>query len=346
MDAKITKKRLEHLLSYDWIKILITAVAFVMIWMLVFLLTATRVTATERFVIQNYYGVQYGERMNIYGGYSYGVIEAEIVDNMRAGEGTFSDLFASNLELSEGDVVMIADTPRSRQAKKDEQGNELKDAEGNVIYEYGESYLNAMIRTYGSGYFTRLDDSETSKGFFTQMKEYLAKYYRTETESEETKVFSGVSLTKASFDKDSLNEEAVETDFRARVAKNKDKRFKTEAQIVEGVKADKERIRSYLEAYENIFSYLEKGYVELTSVSISVSEERTLEGAYGINLCPSASTTMKNLKEHIYYNDFDGKITADNLNAVFMTFDKLDKDFQYENLLYLNALIQDVCTEL
>lgn len=344
MDAKITKKRLEHLLSYDWIKILLAAFAAVMIWILIFTMTATRITTTERFVIQNYYGVQYGERARIYGGYSYGVIEAEIVDNMRAGGGTFSDLFASNLELSEGDIVLIADTPRNRQAKKDEQGNELKDAEGNVIYEYGESYLNAMIRTYGSRYFTRLDDSETSKGYFTQMKEYLAKYYR--TESEETKVFSGVSLTKASFDKDSLNEEAVETAFRARVKQNKDKRFKTEAQIVEGVKADKERIRSYLEVYENIFSYLEKGYVELTSVSISISEERALEGAYGINLCPSASTTMKNLKEHIYYNDFDGKITADNLNAVFMTFDKLDKDFQYENLLYLNALIQDVCTEL
>ena len=72
MDAKITKKRLEHLLSYDWVKMLITAVAFVMIWVLIFSLTATKVTSTERFVVQNYMGVRYGRSAKIYGGYSYG----------------------------------------------------------------------------------------------------------------------------------------------------------------------------------------------------------------------------------------------------------------------------------
>lgn len=344
MDAKITKKRLEHLLSYDWIKILLAAFAAVMIWILVFTMTATRITTTERFVVHNYFGVQYGEKVKIYDGYSYGVLEAEVVDNLRAGNNTFRDLFTANLELSEGDVLMVADAPKSREAKKDEQGNELKDAEGNVIYEYDESYLHNMLRTTGSRYFTRLDDGENNKGYFTQMQEYLAKFYS--VESEEVKVFGGVSLTKATFDKDSLDEGAVEAAFRARIAKNKDKRFKKEAQIVEGIAMDKARIRSYVEAYETFFSYLEKGYVELTTVSLQITEEYTLTGAYGINLCPSASSTMKNLKDHIYYEDLDGVITADNLNALFMTFDDLDKDFQYENLLYLNALIKDVCTEL
>ena len=343
MDAKITKKRLGHMLSYDWVKILIAAVAVVMVWMLVFTMAATRVNTTERFVVQNYYGVRYGERAKIYGDYTYGVIEAEIVDNMRAGEGTFRDLFTSNLELSEGDVLLVADAPRGRTAKKDEQGNELKDAEGNVIYEYDESYLYNMLRTTGSRYFTRLDDGDNTKGYFTQMKEYLANFY---SFTEEVKVFGGVSLTKATFDKDSLDEGAVEAAFRARIAKNKDKRFKKESQIVEGIEMDKARIRSYLEAYETFFLYLEKGYVELTTVSLQLTEEYTLTGAYGINLCPSASSTMKNLKDHIYYKDLDGVITADNLNAMFMTFDDLDKDFQYENLLYINALIKDVCTEL
>jgi hypothetical protein len=138
----------------------------------------------------------------------------------------------------------------------------------------------------------------------------------------------------------------VEAAFRARVAKNKDKRFKKESQIVEGIEMEKARIRSYVGAYETFFSYLERGYVELTTISIEINEQYTLTGAYGINLCPTASATMKNLKEHIYYKDLDGKITADNLTALFMTFDDLDKDFQYENLLYLNALIKDVCTEL
>ena len=53
MDAKITKKRLEHLLSYDWVKIMFTAVAFVMIWVLVFLLTATKVIHPEHILVGN-----------------------------------------------------------------------------------------------------------------------------------------------------------------------------------------------------------------------------------------------------------------------------------------------------
>ena len=342
MDAKITKKRLEHLLSYDWIKILLAAFAAVMIWMLVFTMTATRITTTERFVVNNYYGVHYGTKAKIYDSYSYGVIEAEVVDNMRAGEGTFRDLFSSNLELSEGDVLMVADAPKSRTAKLDENGNELKDENGKTVYEYGESHLHQLLRYYG-GYITRLDDSDKGKGYFTQMQEYLAKFYRVDGEPT---AFGGTTITKATFDKNSLDESAVEAEFRARVKRTKDKRFKTEAQIVEGIAQDKARIRSYLEAYETFFNYLGKGYVELTTVSVPINEEYTRVGTYGINLCPSEQSPMKDLKDAIYYNTFDGVTTAVNLNALFMTFDKLDKDFQYENLLYINALIQDVCAEL
>ncbi len=342
MDAKITKKRLEHLLSYDWVKIMFTAVAFVMIWVLVFLLTATKVTSTERFVVNNYLGISYGKDAKIYGGYSYGILEAEVVDNMRGGAGSFSDLFGANLQLSEGDVLMVADTPRSRTAELDENGEVLKDENGDTVYKYGDNYLHLLLRTH-SRYITRLDDSEQGKGYFTQMREYLAQFYT--VKSEEEKVFGGVSLTVATFDKDSLNEEAVETAFRARVKKNKDKRFKKESQIVEGIPAEKARIRSYLEAYETFFSCLEKGYVELNNVSVKVTDEFTREGVYGINLCPSEQSPMKDLKDHIYYNNYDNVETAVNINALFMTFDKLDKDFQYENLLYLNALIKDVCGE-
>lgn len=344
MDAKITKKRLEHLLSYDWVKILITAVAFVMIWVLVFSLTATKVTSTERFVVHNYLGVRYGAKSKIYGdtaGYSYGILEAEVMDNMRGGNGAFKDLFTSNLQLSEGDVLMVADAPSKRTAKLDENGKEVKDENGKTVYEYGESYLHNLLRIYGK-YITRLDDSEQGKGYFTQMQEYLAKFYRVVGEPT---VFGGTTIKKATFDKDSLDESAVEAEFRARVKRNKDKRFKTEAQIVEGIALDKERIRSYLEAYETFFTYLGKGYVEINTVSVQIVEGLTREGAYGINLCPSGQSAMKDLKDRIYYTNVEGIPTAENLNAMFMTFDKLDKDFQYENLLYLNALIKDVCGE-
>ena len=351
MDAKITKKRLGHLLSYDWIKILITAVVAVMVWSIVFTMTATRITTTQRFVVSNYLGISYDKLKLDYGVtkedsngvFSYEILEGEAIDNLRGGTSTFNDLFRANMEVSEGDVMMVADAPMSRTAVKDEQGNEVKDAEGNVQYEYGETYLNQLLGSY-STYFTRLDDAEGSKGYFTQMKEYLGRFYP--ILSETVKVYDGVSLTQATFDKTSMDEAAVEAAFRARVKQNKDKRFKKESQIVEGIAKEKERIRSYAEAYDTFFSYLDGGYVQLTTVSVKLTEQITLTGAYGINLCPGANSTMKNLKEQIYYTNFEGTDTAENINALFLNFKDLDKDFQYENLLYLNALIKDVCTEL
>lgn len=344
MDAKITKKRLGHLLSYDWVKMLIAVVAAIFVWVMVFSMTATRITSTQRFVVSNYLGVNYGQGIKLYSDrYSYEILEGEAANNLRGGDEMFNDLFMAEMEIGESDLLMVADVPMSREAKKDEQGNELKDGDGNVIYEYGDSYLkSAVARAFGS--LTRLDDGTNGeKGYFTQMKEYLARFYK--LDSENVKTFGGVSLTVASFQKDSFNEAAVEAEFRARVQKNKDKRFKKEEQILQGIKAEKERIRSYLTAYETFFTYLENGYVTFTETSAKISENLTVSGVYSINLCPKTET-MGGLKEHFYYVDFEGTTTAKNMNVCFFGFEELDKDFQYENLLYLNALIADVCSEL
>ena len=66
MDAKITKKRLAYMLSYDWIKLVLAIVAAIVVWVLVFTTSATRITNTQRFVVCNYLGVQYGQKIKIY----------------------------------------------------------------------------------------------------------------------------------------------------------------------------------------------------------------------------------------------------------------------------------------
>ena len=66
MDAKITKKRLNILLSYDWIKIILVAVAMIVLWSLVFTMTATRVTNAQNFTIFNYTGTSATSRFNSY----------------------------------------------------------------------------------------------------------------------------------------------------------------------------------------------------------------------------------------------------------------------------------------
>ena len=56
MDAKITKLRLSRMLSYDWLKIVGTAVGVIIVWVLIFTMTATRITPAQTFTIANYLG--------------------------------------------------------------------------------------------------------------------------------------------------------------------------------------------------------------------------------------------------------------------------------------------------
>ena len=65
MDAKITKKRLGLLLSYDWLKILGICVAAVLLWSLLFTTMATRATNGQRFEMYLYPGVRFANSVDV-----------------------------------------------------------------------------------------------------------------------------------------------------------------------------------------------------------------------------------------------------------------------------------------
>ena len=335
MDAKITKKRLGHLLSYDWIKMILAVVLAIVVWSLVFTTSATRITNTQRFVVCNYLNTRFAYTATAYDGYSLEIIEAEVVDQMRGGEQTFYDIFNGNMEIGEGDVMMVADTPMSRTEKKDAQGNPVLDGEGKPTYEYGESYYANML-TRMHFRLSRMDDEGASEGYFSQMKSYLGRFY--EIENAQAATYEGI--TYATFKEDTLNVERIESEFRARIKANKDKRYKKEAQIAAAVPQEIERIQSYLAAYKQFFAYVANGDIQFVFTEQQLSDTVTLRGVYGINICPD-ETKLSDLKESVYYVDFDGKTTAQNMMATFLNLEKLDKNYQYENLIYLNALIAD-----
>ena len=58
MDIKIKSSRLKNLLSYDWVKIVLSIVAGVVVWSLLFTTLGTRATVGEQFVF-NVYGNVY-----------------------------------------------------------------------------------------------------------------------------------------------------------------------------------------------------------------------------------------------------------------------------------------------
>lgn len=347
MDAKINKTRLGHLLSYDWIKIILFIVVAVIVWSLIFTMTATRITITQTYSVVNYYGTYFGSKMNNLASYqnslfSYEVIECSMVDVLAGGDGYVATLLETRLTTGEGDVLFApaVNNPSSAVAKKDENGNEIKDANGQTEYEY-TTYLQQFLQ---SSYFysiQRLDDSETENGYFTQMKQYLAKFYAyTETD----KTFSGVTMKVADFNEASFDYATAEQLFRERIQKNKDKRFKKEEQIQAALQDEYKRIQSYAEGYETIFKYLEEGVISFTHSSVQFSESVVREGFYSINVCPNEET-MGGFKEYAFYyaKDSAGKnySTAKDMNAIFLALDGLDLDFQYETVLLINQFVKE-----
>ena len=330
MDAKITKKRLSRLLSYDWLKIVGLAVAVIIFWNLIFTMTATRVRPSQQFTVFNHYANRsfsddfYSEFSKALKGdvFSYEVMETTNNDLSMAGENTLT-LIESRLSTNEGDVMLIPNVPDADTAYEEE--GETK---------YKMNYLQSFLRAYRP-YIYDLDPEEEN-GYFYDLKTYLNGYY-----------------TEGYATAESLDEVKVEKDFRDRARANGDKRFKTEEQLAQGAKKDIERVKKYRDALVKLESHLALGLVEFTDVTVYNNDGSPLyEGKFALNLCPNKDT-MGNLKKQFSYQvtekDEEGKdqvrITAENMNVMFFKTAGTEKSFEYESLLYVVDLIEKCKTE-
>ena len=178
MDAKITKKRLSRLLSYDWIKIVALAVAAIVVWSLIFTMTATRITPAQQFTVFNYYSNNaLGNGFyNVYdktfldGKFSYEVIETNVNDLTTGGRDYAGTLLEARLGTDEGDVMFIPNiNDPSTKVEPTVEGGEPT----NTTYMQGffnnwyyyiadvDEYLNGM-RAYLSAYYTDGDEVENN----------------------------------------------------------------------------------------------------------------------------------------------------------------------------------------
>lgn len=336
MDAKITKIRISRMLSYDWLKIVLASLAAILVWALVFSMTATRITPAQQFSVFNYTGntsFALTDFNNLYNKafedkiFSYEVIELTQND-LAANKEYAGTLMEARTAVEEGDVIFVADIDNPDTAQKDENGE---------IIGYERTYVESLLW----GYYAYLYDLNPEKegSFFYKMEAYLDGFY---TEGWE----------KA----DSLDEEKVKTEFRARV-KN-DKRFKTEAQLLQGEKDDIARIEKYRDALEQFYAWLDEGIISFATTTLT-DGEYTIEGTYTLNLCPDESK-MGGLKKYVaYYEEVienadvatgeEGKThyvqTAKDMSVAFFKFAGVEDGFQYESLLFVNYLIENALIE-
>ena len=336
MDAKITKQRLSRMLSYDWLKIVGVIVAICIVWSLIFTMTATRITSTQRFYVYGYAGNSaFSEKFNaLYNRafdeeFSYEIIE---IGSENLGE-EMNTILEARFSIGEGDLMFIAN------AKNPDDSYTVDGDENTYYYNYTE--------TFARGRFHYLYTLDGENDYFDRYEAYLSKYF-----------IDGNWQTGV------LNEEKVKADFRERV--KKDKRFKTEEQLLQGEKDDIARLESYRKALLEFYVYLnDMKIVKFETVTVAVSETESKELTCYLNLNPTTTSvdengnevcqeTAKGLTDYLsYYEEVvneEGKTekvrTSKNMCVGFLNMDILDKQyrteegFQCEDLLFVNMLIR------
>lgn len=325
MDARITKKRIGQMLSYDWIKIIAFIVAGIFVWTLIFTTAATRLNLAQTFSVYAYIGTspstKFSSRVTsvnkttgLASLFSYDVIETSVLDLASAGDQAYT-LLQARQAIQEGNVAFVS--------MAEMEGEKATDAEGN---EYTPTYLQDLLTQMYSSVFV-LESSETlsKTSFFTQTEEYLSKYFENIENSE------------------TIKEDKIETDFRARIKKQKDKRYKKEAQIKQGIEDEVARIQGYRDNYFAVKGYLEEGIISLqeSTVYMKVGNVTTaFTGYFSINLCPDEQK-MPGLKDLISYKDADGNYTAKDMQLVLLNLIGGEYEYGiYENYAFIRRVVE------
>ena len=346
MDAKITKLRLNRMLSYDWLKIVGTAAALILVWVLIFTMTATSITSAQQFGVCNYTGnatlsSSFSKSyVNAYDNkvFSGEVFETKTTDLTSSGISA-GEILQARMATEECDVMFVSQQASPSTAYTQEVIDPVTGEKKEETY-----YRNTYLETFLAGYRFYLHDLslDGENSFFKQMENYLNKYYVNGYE-----------------DEDSLDEKKVEEDFLARIQRTKDKRYKKQAEINKGLQEAIDRIQKYRKALVSFYDYLDRGVVTLTKTTYTAANENdySFEGTYSINLCPSTDSKerMSSLASLVgYYTTYVADeetgeekqtLTAKDMNICLFNLNGDEEEFLYEGLLYVVYLIDSCCVE-
>ena len=143
MDARITKQRLSNLISYDWIKIVVTIVVACLVLALLFAFTAARPRRAQEFYVYAYTDVSTGSDFSSLkeeledGVFSYDILSV----GTEGFDGSMgSTTYTLRRSVGSGNVLFVTD---NRVYETDEEGQIVLDEEGEPVVET-ESTLYTM----------------------------------------------------------------------------------------------------------------------------------------------------------------------------------------------------------
>ena len=322
MDAKITKKRLGLLLSYDWLKILGICVAAVLLWSLLFTTMATRATNGQRFEMYLYPGVRFANSVDVTSLHerdkndvlSYDVLD---VSSVSLESNTMSTIMAAHFAAGQGDVLFAADIEPTR----DDNGNITA---YNGLDSFIGSYYGNAVWLGADGQPWESPNGDKKANYFADCEAYLNRFYNGDWKNGEP------------------DEDAMRANFDERT--EGDKRYKNDAQRAIGREQEVARIQNLRNAYAKVNEWLTSGSAD-SPISIKTTEllvkdaggePETVEWQYAFDL-----SNIDNLTEFISYRTEDGTGTKEGLCMVVLnTGSSGEEDLRYEPITFLEYLVK------
>lgn len=339
MDAKITKKRLGHQLSYDWIKIAGTCILAVVLLLVLFTTIATRPTAGQTFDFYTFYNVFFHsdelgtlDDLKRGGALSFDIQELNTYEVTSTGyeEMVLSTRFAAG----EGDVLVAADVG---DVYAEDGSGTLTDLSGlkEFLYTYRGNCM--WLGTDGQPY---TDDPAYSgmefSNYFADCAAYLDKYFPGAGYHDAVTAGQYTALdTSATLDTETG---VVEADFRERM--RGDKRFKTEEQIKEGIKDEYDRLENLRDAFVKVWKSVKtNGAVRVNEMTFSVDTNgdgtaETYNWSYSFDI-----SGLENIHNLLYYGA-DGSRAGLNL-CVVRNGSSSEEELRYEPFTLLAYFVNE-----
>ncbi len=326
MDNKITKTRLSNFLSYEWIIMIVVALAGILLFEMAYTMLGVRLSAGQHFKV--YYDVNFSASYT-----NSAKLESMIIDKK-----TYSyDILKSDYEIITGEADIL--------------GIRLSVQEGDIIItDSVEPSADATDKTIRSEHIVDSHDMYTMTGLLDDAKTYLKKFLK-----------DGESGEDISYEK--MDTAKIDAHFLERM--RKDNRFRSDEQKKEGKILEQKRIEKLCKDVLDFEYFLTNApedsfyrYTRYTGRLKTATDEykKELEKAYqkeidegrenavyGINL--GALKAGENDTSADEYFKLNGADSAK--GSVIMAFDFLSyqPDLQFETLSYITEVLRE-CSEI
>ncbi|MBR1676730.1 MAG: hypothetical protein IJ706_05400 [Clostridia bacterium] len=332
MDIKITKARLLNVVNYDWVKMILAALAIIAAWSLIFTTTATRITDGQAFYLtlfEDVYMVSDSNNKLLAKAYSDGDLSFDVLEThteriQQAGNySAFYMLTQIRMTTKEADVLIIGGGNEERDLENKNLSSVQSLASMGKLYNFEEFLDSARAYCVNSKFIVENEDG------YTVNAEEIRKYF--------------------------VQDRIVS-------ARNYRKTYISDEKIEEGVKGEIARIEKIYTSYLGVKRAIEKAKEEGNdilwyTVPTYFEDDKVVEkekAAYGIDLGKlynsylSADEDKKeqlsDLKTVWYTFDEEGQATMDGLVMAAVDFSDTQHDLQYEDLSFIYNIIRNYST--